>query len=407
MYEFVWKTIFSLAVGGLIGLEREHTLKETVVGVRSFALLAFLGMLSVYLSSFLPAIGFAGVFVLAIAFYYFKVARFAKVIGITTTIMIPFSFVLGVLAGYEKFFEAGAAAIITAIMLAEKTRVHAAVRTLSRREVVDGLLLAIIAFVVYPLLPTEPVPVFGQSIDLKYFWAVVILVSFITYGGHMLVKYYKTKAVVYAAFFGGLVSSLAVVSLFAKKVKKTEYALLRFGFTSSSVGSVAGDLLLLAVLGTALLWHAFIPVVAVLIVFLLYSLKYKQGVSEKALPVFEEPLSIKFAIEFAAVYFVVRFMTGFLASHDSVGVIAFSFLSGLVSTTSVFASLANLYSSGLIEAPAAMLAMLFAIFGALAAKTGLMFLRVERRFWPKLVPPVLAAVAFGVAGYWLQLMLGW
>ena len=405
MYDFVWKMVFSLAIGGLIGLEREHTLKETVIGVRSFALLSFLGTLSIFLGSIFPAIGFSGVFILAVAFYYFKASHADRALGITTTMMIPFAFVLGMLVGNSNFFEAGACAIIAAIMLAEKSQVHAAVRTLSRKEVVDGLLLAIIAFIVYPMLPAEPVSFLGQQFDLRYFWAVVILVSFLTYGGHMLVKYYRTKALAYAAFFGGIVSSLAVVSLFAKKTGKTDYAFLRFGFASSSAGSVAGDLILLAVLGTSLLAHSFIPLLAVFFVFLLFSFLYRGSVSRKALPVFEEPLSLKFALEFAVVYFIVRFVIGFVAGYDSVGVFAFSLLGGLVSTTSVFASLAALYANGTVAAPKATLAMLLAVLGALIAKTNIMFLRLKPGLWPKLLPPIVSVIVAGLLGYWLQLAL--
>ncbi|MCX6767595.1 MAG: DUF4010 domain-containing protein [Candidatus Micrarchaeota archaeon] len=407
MDDFLLKTVLSIVIGGLIGLEREHTLRETVVGVRSFALLSFLGMLSVLIGFPLPAIGFAGVFFLAVAFYYFKVARFSKVIGITTAIMVPFVFVLGLLVGYGLFFEAGASAIVTAMMLAEKSKVHAAVRTLSRKEVVDGLILAIISFIVYPLLPAEPVAFAGQSLNLQYFWAVVILVSFITYAGHMLVKYYRAKAIAYAAFFGGLVSSLAVVSLFAKKVRRTEYGLLRFGFSSASAGAIAGDLMLLAVMGGSLLQHAFIPFSLILVAFLAFAFFYKKGVSQRALPVFQEPLSLKFALEFAVIYFIVRVVIGFLATDDSIGIFAFSFISGLISTTSVFASIASLYAAKAIAGPEAALAMMFAVFGSLAAKTSIMFLKLDRSLWPKVAPPVAAAVVLGIVGYWLQLTLGW
>jgi uncharacterized membrane protein (DUF4010 family) len=360
-------------------------------------------MLSVYLGSFFPAIGFAGVFVLALAFYYFRAARVGYMPGITTAMMIPFAFVLGMLVGYSKFFEAGACAIITAMMLAERSQLHAAVRTLSRKEVIDGLLLAIIAFIIYPLLPAEPLALMGQSIDLRYFWSVVILVSFMTYAGHMLVKYYRTKALAYAAFFGGVVSSLAVVSLFARSTKKTDYALLRFGFTSSSAGSVAGDILLLGVLGTSLLVKSLLPLVFVFLAFLLFSFVYRKGVSKKGLPVFEEPLSLKFALEFALIYFVVRLVIGYVSVYDSVGVLAFSFLSGLVSTTSVFASLVALFANGTVNANEAMLGMLLAVFGSLVAKSNIMLLKVKSEFWSKLLPPIVGVIAAGLLGYWLQL----
>ena len=176
-------------------------------------------------------------------------------------------------------------------------------------------------------------------------------------------------------------------------------------FTSSSAGSVAGDIILLGVLGTSLLMKSLLPLVFVFLAFLLFSFVYRKGVSKKGLPVFEEPLSLKFALEFALIYFVVRLVIGYVAVYDSVGVLAFSFLSGLVSTTSVFASLVALFANGTVNANEAMLGMLLAVFGSLVAKSNIMLLKIKHEFWSKLLPPIAGVIAAGLLGYWLQLAL--
>ena len=45
MTDFVFLALLSIAVGGLIGLERERGKKEPILGMRTFALVSFLGFL--------------------------------------------------------------------------------------------------------------------------------------------------------------------------------------------------------------------------------------------------------------------------------------------------------------------------------------------------------------------------
>jgi len=150
---FFWQSLLALAIGGIIGLEREKK-EHHVIGFRTFSLTSFFGMLLTTATNNPLAIGLglAGVFALA-SLYYYQRARHLVKWGVTTAIMLPTTFVLGILVGLGFFTESALAAIIAVFLLVEKTEVHAITRKVSKSEILDLLLFAIIAFIVYPQLP--------------------------------------------------------------------------------------------------------------------------------------------------------------------------------------------------------------------------------------------------------------
>ncbi|MFH0923092.1 MAG: MgtC/SapB family protein [Candidatus Micrarchaeota archaeon] len=98
LVDFVSKAILTLAIGGLIGLEREHA--KQIVGVRTFALTALLGfLLSFQQSELFSAVGLAGMFAFSTLFYYFKAKHVPEGWGVTTPLMLPYSFLMGSLIG--------------------------------------------------------------------------------------------------------------------------------------------------------------------------------------------------------------------------------------------------------------------------------------------------------------------
>ncbi|PIT85497.1 hypothetical protein COU36_02895, partial [Candidatus Micrarchaeota archaeon CG10_big_fil_rev_8_21_14_0_10_59_7] len=198
--DFVLKTLLALAAGGLIGLERERT-RHPLIGTRTLALASFLGMLlaSIGDSSFLlSAIGLLGAFALAALYYYFKAMNMHEG-GLTTTLMIPFVYMIGVLFGTGLYTEAGIAAIVSTYLLVEKKEFRSLARTVSKEEIVDVLIFAIIAFIVYPQLPDAPLSVLGVSFSPKFFWTIVVVFSALSFAVHLISKYFHERALLYAS----------------------------------------------------------------------------------------------------------------------------------------------------------------------------------------------------------------
>jgi len=363
---FAWKLILALAIGGLIGLEREKKLHH-IIGFRSFALTSFIGMLLTVVTNDVLAIvaGLVGVFALASLYYYYK-ARQAGRWGVTTAIMLPATFILGVLVGMGLYVEAALAAIAAVYLLVEKSEVHAIVERVTKNEIVDLLLFTAIAFVAYPQLPSQPSDILGVSLSWQFFWTVVVLITGISFGAFILLKYVGRKAAGLAAFLGGMVSSLAIVAVMTGKTKhgKTIAAII----SSASAGSLFSDLILLGVIAFPLVVGIAPTLVAFLAAYFILTIWYSRGLKEYELHPPGRPLSLRFIVEFSVAFIAVYWLVEWTALNASAQLLFSSFAGGIVSSTSVLASIAFLYSNGQITAYAAASNVFSAVLGSLAAK---------------------------------------
>ncbi|MFH0974121.1 MAG: MgtC/SapB family protein [Candidatus Micrarchaeota archaeon] len=399
--EFIALSALALAVGGLIGLERERGRKTPVLGTRTFALVSFLGFLLSYFTAQNPlgwitvGTGFAGAFVLAALYYFFRVrySYYGRMsLGLTTTFVIPLAFFLGTLIGRHLFLEAGVAAIACVYLLVEKKELRELGETLTKQELIDLLLFIVIAFIIYPQLPAREVSVLGLGLNLQYFWFIVVAVSAISFTGHLLAKYYKTKAVFYTAFLGGFVSSLATTAVFVKKTANER--VLFTAITAAALASTLSNALVIALVSLTLLQTA-LPIIAAFAVLYAvtawFSLKSLHWNEELALG--QRALSLRFSLEFAIVFFVVSLAFGTL-QQSPLGAVAFSFLSGLVSSTSVYAAVAYAYNTGTLSLQTALYSLAFASIGSVMMKAALAAFSVKSGRFRRKLAGLIAVACF-------------
>lgn len=209
---FLQKIFLSFLIGALLGLEREFTSRQEIAGLRTFSLISLLGCLTVVLSAYLQAgvilIGFAFICLFALAFY----VSAKKKAGFTTNIALVITYVLGVLSGYGLFTEAIFLAILVAIVLFSKERMHSLVRHLTGKEVGDLLEFLILLGIVYPILP-DSATVFGIGIPLMKIWWLIVLISIINFVAFIASRHFHTKYnVEIISFLGGLASSTAAAA---------------------------------------------------------------------------------------------------------------------------------------------------------------------------------------------------
>ena len=142
--------VVALGVGLLIGVERERRKRDADVGiaggVRTHAIVALAGALARQFSGgWLLAIG--AVFVGALVLIAYARER-SRDLGVTSEITLFATYLLGALAVSEPQLAAGVG-VVVALMLALRETLHRFVeRTLTDREILDGLLLAGAALVV-------------------------------------------------------------------------------------------------------------------------------------------------------------------------------------------------------------------------------------------------------------------
>lgn len=392
---FFWKVLLAVAIGGLIGLEREKK-EHHIIGFRSFALISFLGMMltSITLNPLAVALSLAGIFVLA-ALYYHQKTKHVESWGITTAIMLPMTFVLGALVGMDYLTEAAIAAVVAVFLLVEEKKVHAITERVSKDEILDLLLFMIIAFVIYPKLPTQPVFFLGQPFDLQFFWSMVVLITALSFGGFILLKYFGGKAISLASFFGGFVSSLAVVAVMAGKAK-IKPKLVAGIMAAAGAGSLTSDILLLAVISPVLLPKVFPLLFAFFAIFAFIAWRYAKanGFNKTEQP--HHPLSLKFIIEFAVGFFLVNWLTSWVAVNAPGQLMLTSFAGGILSSTSVLASIAYLYNSGLVTQQQAVYAFFASIVASLLAKV--FVAGTATKHWKEYAKVAGATLLVGAAG---------
>ncbi|MFH0713519.1 MAG: DUF4010 domain-containing protein [Candidatus Micrarchaeota archaeon] len=409
-FSFISSTLLALALGALIGLERERSGSATL-GLRSFALVSFFGFVVTLIGSkfignslgLVVGIGFVGVLLLSLLYYYFRALHGVHVktmTGLTTTVAVPLTFLLGVLVGLNLVVEAVTSAIAIALLLVERQKLHSAVKTITMTEIVDGLVFAIIAFVIQPLIPMQLQVFMGYSIDLQLAWKIVVIGSLLSFVAHLLTKYLHEKGALLAAFFGGAVSSLGVIYLFLHYVAKQPSAV-RLALVASSAGAYVADVIFLLFVSPVLFFSAGLAVTAVSIVLLLLTWVYSREADLRGV-VFSKPLSLAFVAEFAILFFLVKLLSDFLTAYfGETGLLVSSFLGGLASSSAVFAAAVALFSQGTITVKQAALSMIIGLSGSMIVKTFLVASKLKWKEPVKVFAPLLISLAIGFLVFYL------
>lgn len=248
-------TLFvGLGLGAVIGLEREVNEKSkqngemgpsALIGLRSFSLIAVLGVITGYLYIFVPGIALivgSAFFLLILSFYILHTLQ-TNDSGITTEIAMLFSFVIGILLTVKAFPMqlTIAVAIIVTLLLSQKRKIKNAVEEIRSHEVNAFISFAIVALVILPFLPNvsyslSDIPglmVFFQNLGLEdaklltidlinpfKLWLVVVLVIGVDLIGYILERVIgSNKGWLLASAAGGFVSSTATTQSLAQESK--------------------------------------------------------------------------------------------------------------------------------------------------------------------------------------------
>jgi uncharacterized membrane protein (DUF4010 family) len=200
------KIAASAGVGMLLGLEREWAHKEA--GVRTFAIAALLGTLSWLLSPMLALVQFGMIVLVALLVNLYAFWK-TEHLQITTSLALTATNILGMSIGAGNFFLSFAGAIAIAALLSWKTELITLSGKLTEQEIRGALLLAFISFVVYPLLPDQPVDPW-KIVNLRTVWLTVILVSALKFVNYVLLRVFGERGLRYSSLLGGLVNSAAM-----------------------------------------------------------------------------------------------------------------------------------------------------------------------------------------------------
>ena len=313
----------SLAIGLLIGLERERT-PSAKAGLRTFALVAMFGTLSALLSTEIdaPWLLIAGLLAVAgmiIAAYHNKPAE-ANDPGTTTIIALLLCYGLGAMVWFGLAKLAVMLAIAVTALLYFKPELRGMSQRLTRGDLVAVLQFAVLTFIVLPILPDKN---FGpyDAFNPHQAWLMVVLISGISLAGYTALHVVGTR---YGApllgFLGGLVSSTATTLLYARNSRNNP-AMSQLAASVIVIASMV-VLLRLLVLSSVVAYGALpglIPMLACGFLFglavALYNWQKKINAAKLSIPETPNPAELRTALGFGLLYVVVL-LGGFCVGVD-------------------------------------------------------------------------------------------
>lgn len=334
------RLVLATGCGVFVGLEREHHGKA---GARTFGLAALLGCLGglsgdrFSILSLLFLGGFVG-------FLNWRQFRLHQTLALTTSAALLIVGFAGVFCGQGHTFTPVAVSVITAALLAWKQPISGFVVGLSKLELRSAILLAILSFIIYPVLPAQAVDPWGL-IEPQATWVTVILIAALGFINYVLWKIYGPRGVDIGSFLGGLVNSTAAVAQLAQRVKESGEILLTTAYRGVILATAAmlfRNSLLLAILA----WPAFVssamPMVLMLLTSILFtwrSLNHQFPDQEAPKLSLEQPFSLPAALKFGVVFLALH-VAGTLAQKyfGMYGFYAISVAGGMLSSASAVAA---------------------------------------------------------------------
>ena len=357
----IYPFLISLLIGALIGTERQRRLAEEkirgVAGLRTFMLIALLGTLSAVLSDhygqMFAIVAFAS-FTIIIGIGYVASASTLGRIDFTAAVAAVITFSLGMLVSFqESILLAVSLAVITTWILATRTITHHYVEALSETDILDTLKMGIIALVIYPLLPDQPLDPFGV-LNPRQIWLFIVLVSLIGYIGYILIRILGAeRGLSLTGVLGGLVSSTAVTTAMASEVKVNKETMQSavFATTIASCTMFPRILFIVLVVNKDLflpLLPQLLGMTAIGIALAYIRMRNMEPVGRKV--EVRDPFRIIPALKFGA-FFAFVLLASKLASiyFGNTGTYAASIMAGLADVDAITLSMATLAKSGIAQ----------------------------------------------------------
>jgi uncharacterized membrane protein (DUF4010 family) len=368
--EEVFQLVLATLLGMFLGLEREWSQKSA--GIRTFALISLLAaVFTIVGHDGLILVG--GLLIIAHAILL-AVQSFIEEeidgLSLTTSVSMLVAYSIGALVANGYLLESVTVAVLSSLLLVLKRELHEFAWGLSREEVRSAVEFVILAFVIYPLLPAEPVDPWG-AIEPRLVWSLVIAISAIGFVNYILVKKYHEKGIAVTGFFGGLVNSTAVVAEMGKRAAN-QSALLGLAVSAILLANAA------MAVRNAVIVIAFVPEAAIVvgaplgaiavvgITVAVWKIDWQTTVDTEL----TSPFSLRNALTFGGLFLLVLVLS--IAAENTFGASGFlatTFLAGLVSSGTATATAVTLLSSGEISYETAVTGVILGTTASILVKT--------------------------------------
>lgn len=399
------QTLLSLAValgiGLMIGAERERRKgtgpSRAPAGVRTFAITALLGALSLHLGGvMLLGVAATGVIALSALAYW---RNHESDPGLTSEIALVLTLLLGAWALRAPALAA-ATAVIVAILLSSRARLHRFVRhVLTEDELRDALILAAATLVVLPLTPDRYMGPF-DAINPRTIWTVMILIMTIGAAGHVATRALGPRlGLPVAGLLAGFVSSVATIGAMATRAVRHP-ATARgavAGAVLSTVATVAQMAAVLSTVSHTTLRAMTMPLAFAAIAAIGYGLLFTvRALASKTTPSGKpgRAFDLRAAVVLAAVLTAMLVLAAAMRTWQSdAGVIIAAGIAGLVDTHSAAVAVASLVAAGKLAPADAVVPILVAFSTNTFSKIGMTIAAGNRRFAWQVIPGLVLVAA--------------
>jgi len=408
-FETLSRVLLAVGVGLFVGLEREWRGKEA--GLRTFAFVSLLGALGALLGTPFAIAAIAGAATLILVVNWASI-RAGQGIELTTSAALLVMAVTGVTCGLGHRFTPAAVAVITAGLLTWKERLASFSHRLTAEELRSAILLGILAFAIFPVLPTAPVDPWGLVFPRAAF-TTVLLIAALGFVNYVLLKAAGPRGIAVTGFLGGLVNSTVTVTEMAERTRiggPSWIAPASRAIALATMAMLLRNAVLLGILAPSALRAAAPPFLALLLAaagFAFWHRKTDDGAAVPELPL-RSPFSLRSALYYGLI-FVALEVLGELGRRTlgAWGLYVVSGVGGLVSSASAVASAGSLGAHRLASWTLAGNAALVASLASIAVNAVIVG-RVARVpvLVRKTVAMVLVLVITGCAVVLAQRMLG-
>ena len=370
----------AFGLGLLVGLQREKANSE-LAGVRTFTLIAILGVLAGFLSRdyqnpfILPVLGIA-LTSLLVAANFIKIKVFTNPdVGQTTEVAALMMFAIGAYLVMGDRVLGIIIGVSMSVLLYVKERLHGFINRLQEKDLSAIMTFAGISLVVLPILPNKTYGPYNV-LNPQNIWLMITLIVGLSVLGYFIYKFVGKKlGIISNGVLGGLISSTATTVSYARKTVDTASIskMAAFVITVASAISLVRIMVEVGVVIPEKLPVILLPLMVEFVVIALICLGMFYSINKDSkddtMPEPDNPADFKSALVFGLLYGAILLAVAFANAEfgdDALYLVAI--ISGLTDVDAITLSLSQLIKSDALNAATGWKLILLASLSNLAFK---------------------------------------